>query len=58
MKIYREREAARALSLSYGYLKALRLKGKINHSRIGRAVLYMESHLEDFINSRQVSIKN
>ncbi len=58
MKIYRERDAARTLNLSYGYLKELRYRGHIKFIKIGRAVRYLETHLEEFVNSRQVGFKN
>ncbi len=54
MKLFTERTAATLLSLSYGYLKALRLNNEINYIPIGkRAVRYTEQNLEDFIQSRK-----
>jgi hypothetical protein len=49
IRLYSEREAARFLSLSYGYLKELRLRKQIGCVRIGRAVRYTDNNLEDFV---------
>ena len=54
-KLYSEKEAATILNLSYGYLKVLRGKRLISCVRVGRAVRYTDSNLEDFIKSRAVS---
>ena len=50
---YSEKEAGKILNLSYGYLKALRLKKLITCIRFGRAVRYTEGNLEEFIKRRE-----
>jgi excisionase family DNA binding protein len=53
IKLYSERDAARVLSLSYGYLKELRRRGEIGCVRIGKAVRYTDKSLEEFVNKHQ-----
>ncbi len=57
-KLIKEREAARVLSLSYGYLKYLRLNRQIKYVPVGkRGVRYSESNLEEFIKSREEGLE-
>ena len=53
-KLIKERDAARMLSLSYGYLKYLRLNRQIRYVAVGkRGIRYSEGNLEEFIKMRE-----
>ena len=54
IRLYSEKEAARLLALSYGFLKELRLRKQIGCVRIGRAVRYTDANLEEFVRGRQM----
>jgi predicted site-specific integrase-resolvase len=51
--LYSERESARLLAISYGYLKVLRRAGEIRYRSVGRrGVRYTEEDLIDFVERR------
>ncbi len=57
IKLYKEHLAARMLSLSYGYLKHLRLNRQIGYITVGkRGVRYSENNLDEFIKQREQRI--
>lgn len=49
-----ERQFAKIVGFSYGYIKSLRQKGQISHVKVGRAIRYRyPEHVNLFLNQRE-----